>query len=196
MLVLHYNSAQRWLSVGSMVCWTAAGGMCLRRAKWLGHPCLLSRPTSLWTNLSVSGDKARCMLETCMLGDTYVGWYEVYAWDSMNLAKDWGWCISSPPSLPCSPLPPTYQPISFHLSFLLFSPSPSFPPLSTSLSSPSSSLPPSLPPSVSGFTADLRSNTGGQAFPQCVFDHWQILPGDPADVTTRPGACICLHKSV
>merc|ERR1712198_375387 len=25
-----------------------------------------------------------------------------------------------------------------------------------------------------GFTADLRSNTGGQAFPQCVFDHWQI----------------------
>merc|ERR1711879_689710 len=30
-----------------------------------------------------------------------------------------------------------------------------------------------------GFTADLRSNTGGQAFPQCVFDHWQILPGDP-----------------
>jgi len=32
-----------------------------------------------------------------------------------------------------------------------------------------------------GFTADLRSNTGGQAFPQCVFDHWQIMPGDPLD---------------
>merc|ERR1719219_1598476 len=30
----------------------------------------------------------------------------------------------------------------------------------------------------SGFTADLRSNTGGQAFPQCVFDHWQMYPGD------------------
>merc|ERR1712117_342096 len=30
-----------------------------------------------------------------------------------------------------------------------------------------------------GFTADLRSATAGQAFPQCVFDHWQILPGDP-----------------
>ncbi|KAK3709151.1 hypothetical protein QZH41_018061, partial [Actinostola sp. cb2023] len=27
-----------------------------------------------------------------------------------------------------------------------------------------------------GFTADLRSNTGGQAFPQCVFDHWRVLP--------------------
>lgn len=37
-----------------------------------------------------------------------------------------------------------------------------------------------------GFTADLRSNTGGQAFPQCVFDHWQILPGDPLDDKTRP----------
>lgn len=37
-----------------------------------------------------------------------------------------------------------------------------------------------------GFTADLRSNTGGQAFPQCVFDHWQILPGDPLEVGSRP----------
>ena len=38
-----------------------------------------------------------------------------------------------------------------------------------------------------GFTADLRSNTGGQAFPQCVFDHWNILPGDPFDPSTKPG---------
>merc|ERR1719328_433612 len=30
-----------------------------------------------------------------------------------------------------------------------------------------------------GFTADLRSNTGGQAFPQCVFDHWQMMQSDP-----------------
>lgn len=37
-----------------------------------------------------------------------------------------------------------------------------------------------------GFTADLRSNTGGQAFPQCVFDHWQILPGDPMEPNSRP----------
>merc|ERR1712142_1192900 len=37
-----------------------------------------------------------------------------------------------------------------------------------------------------GFTADLRSNTGGQAFPQCVFDHWQILPGDPIQEGTKP----------
>ncbi|CAD5212270.1 unnamed protein product [Bursaphelenchus xylophilus] len=41
-----------------------------------------------------------------------------------------------------------------------------------------------------GFTADLRSNTGGQAFPQCVFDHWQILPGDPFDSNSKPGQVV------
>jgi len=41
-----------------------------------------------------------------------------------------------------------------------------------------------------GFTADLRSNTGGQAFPQCVFDHWQILPGDPFDPTSKPAQIV------
>jgi elongation factor 2 len=30
-----------------------------------------------------------------------------------------------------------------------------------------------------GFTAELRSATGGQAFPQSVFDHWEIFSGDP-----------------
>jgi len=30
-----------------------------------------------------------------------------------------------------------------------------------------------------GFTPDLRSNTGGQAFPQCVFDHWKVVAGSP-----------------
>ncbi|TGZ77275.1 elongation factor 2 [Ascodesmis nigricans] len=42
-----------------------------------------------------------------------------------------------------------------------------------------------------GFTADLRSNTGGQAFPQSVFDHWQILPGGSVlDATTKPGQIV------
>lgn len=36
-----------------------------------------------------------------------------------------------------------------------------------------------------GFTADLRSNTGGKAFPQCIFDHWQIMGSDPMDPTTK-----------
>jgi elongation factor 2 len=44
-----------------------------------------------------------------------------------------------------------------------------------------------LPVSESfGFTADLRQNTSGQAFPQCVFDHWQILPGDPEQPGSKP----------
>jgi len=30
-----------------------------------------------------------------------------------------------------------------------------------------------------GFTADLRSNTGGKAFPQCSFDHCEPMSGDP-----------------
>lgn len=30
-----------------------------------------------------------------------------------------------------------------------------------------------------GFTNDLRSQTGGKAFPQCVFDHWDTISGDP-----------------
>jgi elongation factor 2 len=41
-----------------------------------------------------------------------------------------------------------------------------------------------------GFTADLRSNTGGQAFPQCVFDHWQILGGDVFDKDSQPGQVV------
>lgn len=35
------------------------------------------------------------------------------------------------------------------------------------------------------FFLTARSNTGGQAFPQCVFDHWQIMPGDPAEAGTK-----------
>jgi len=36
-----------------------------------------------------------------------------------------------------------------------------------------------------GFTADLRSNTAGQAFPQCVFDHWQVLSGNPFELGNK-----------
>jgi elongation factor 2 len=32
-----------------------------------------------------------------------------------------------------------------------------------------------------GFTGYLRSLTSGQAFPQCVFDHWETLTSDPFD---------------
>merc|ERR1712117_266392 len=41
-----------------------------------------------------------------------------------------------------------------------------------------------------GFTADLRSNTGGQAFPQCMFDHWQVMPGCPLTDGTKPNQIV------
>jgi len=41
-----------------------------------------------------------------------------------------------------------------------------------------------------GFVADLRQNTAGQAFPQSVFDHWQVLPGVPSDKTTKAGGIV------
>ena len=30
-----------------------------------------------------------------------------------------------------------------------------------------------------GFTGTLRAATSGQAFPQCVFDHWDLMQADP-----------------
>ena len=42
-----------------------------------------------------------------------------------------------------------------------------------------------------GFNADLRQATSGQAFPQSVFDHWQVLPGgSPLDTSTKPGQIV------
>merc|ERR1712071_410110 len=36
-----------------------------------------------------------------------------------------------------------------------------------------------------GFTADLRSHTGGQAFPQCSFDHWEPMSGNPYEENNK-----------
>ncbi len=41
-----------------------------------------------------------------------------------------------------------------------------------------------------GFTADLRSNTGGKAFPQCVFDHWQEMGGNPLEAGSKANAVV------
>lgn len=43
----------------------------------------------------------------------------------------------------------------------------------------------------SGFTSELRASTGGQAFPQCCFDHWKVMPGgDPTQPETKAGAIV------
>jgi hypothetical protein len=43
-----------------------------------------------------------------------------------------------------------------------------------------------LPVSESfGFNADLRQATGGQAFPQSVFDHWSLMNGTPIEKDSK-----------
>uniref|UniRef100_A0A060SWD6 Elongation factor 2 n=1 Tax=Blastobotrys adeninivorans TaxID=409370 RepID=A0A060SWD6_BLAAD len=45
-----------------------------------------------------------------------------------------------------------------------------------------------------GFTGELRQATGGQAFPQMVFDHWQTMPGSPLDASTKPGDIVAAAR--
>jgi len=45
-----------------------------------------------------------------------------------------------------------------------------------------------------GFTGDLRANTGGQAFPQCVFDHWKVVTGDPFEADTKAFEIVALTR--
>jgi len=41
-----------------------------------------------------------------------------------------------------------------------------------------------------GFTSQLRAATSGQAFPQCVFDHWDMLGSDPLEEGTQAGQIV------
>merc|ERR1711862_182139 len=41
-----------------------------------------------------------------------------------------------------------------------------------------------------GFTKELRSNTGGKAFPQCSFDHWSVMSGDPFSEGSKVGEIV------
>jgi elongation factor 2 len=36
-----------------------------------------------------------------------------------------------------------------------------------------------------GFTQALRASTSGRAFPQCVFDHWEEMSGNPLEEGTK-----------
>jgi len=42
-----------------------------------------------------------------------------------------------------------------------------------------------------GFVADLRAATSGQAFPQCVFDHYALMSGDALDPADKLGELVC-----
>ena len=42
-----------------------------------------------------------------------------------------------------------------------------------------------------GFTGTLRAATSGQAFPQCVFDHWEMMGSDPLSEGSQ-SQTICL----
>ncbi|CAL9021311.1 unnamed protein product [Prunus brigantina] len=36
-----------------------------------------------------------------------------------------------------------------------------------------------------GLSAQLRASTSGQAFPQCVFHHWEMMMSDPLEATSQ-----------
>jgi elongation factor 2 len=41
-----------------------------------------------------------------------------------------------------------------------------------------------------GFSGTLRAATSGQAFPQCVFDHWEMLNSDPMESTSQSATIV------
>merc|ERR1712039_570853 len=45
-----------------------------------------------------------------------------------------------------------------------------------------------------GFVAALRQQTSGQAFPQCVFDHWEPLPGNPLEAGKMQDLILAIRK--
>ena len=41
-----------------------------------------------------------------------------------------------------------------------------------------------------GFTQALRAATSGRAFPQCVFDHWEEMGGDPTEEGSKANVLV------
>eukprot|EP00056_Hartaetosiga_gracilis_P006226 m.94387 g.94387 ORF g.94387 m.94387 type:complete len:841 (+) comp12413_c0_seq1:127-2649(+) len=46
-----------------------------------------------------------------------------------------------------------------------------------------------------GFDSNLRAATGGQAFPQCIFDHWQVMTQDPLDPESLTGKIVTKSRT-
>ena len=52
-----------------------------------------------------------------------------------------------------------------------------------------------LPVSESfGFTQALRAATSGRAFPQCVFDHWELLNIDPFEAGSKSAEIVAATR--
>ena len=51
-----------------------------------------------------------------------------------------------------------------------------------------------IPLLLTGFTSALRAATGGQAFPQCVFDHWQVIKGLPLEDAKAQETVVNIRK--
>lgn len=41
-----------------------------------------------------------------------------------------------------------------------------------------------------GFAQHLRTATQGKAFPQCSFDHWEMMEADPLDPSSKAGKVV------
>ena len=46
-----------------------------------------------------------------------------------------------------------------------------------------------------GFTQALRAATSGRAFPQCVFDHWEELNGDPFEASSKAAQIVTTTRA-
>nr|BAS01792.1 translation elongation factor EF2 [Amorphochlora amoebiformis] len=65
----------------------------------------------------------------------------------------------------------------------------------TKVGNPIVSLKALLPVSESfGFTDDLRAATSGQAFPQCLFDHWKLVDSNPFELDSYSNKIIISYR--
>ncbi|GKC30386.1 elongation factor 2 [Tanacetum coccineum] len=47
-----------------------------------------------------------------------------------------------------------------------------------------------------GFSSALWDSTNGEAYPQCVFDHWDMMSSDPLDAGSEAGALVAIIREM